>query len=87
MAFFEGFIQKFMAYLATLAKQQGSHEMEYTDVHGVCDIAHSEGLFNAVRLEMALNPISADANLYEGVELLIDLIRRVIRGTQPNLEA
>lgn len=87
MAFFEGFIQKFMAYLATLAKQQGSQEMEYTDVHGVCDIAHSEGLFNAVRLEMALNPISADANLYEGVELLIALIRRIIQGPRPNLEA
>jgi len=87
MAFFEGFIQKFMAYLATLAKQQGSRELEYTDVHGVCDIAHSQGLFNAVRLEMALNPISADANLYEGVELLIALIRRIIQGPQPNLEA
>ena len=48
MAFFEGFIQKFMAYLADLARAQGSTEMEYTDVHGVCDIAHSEGLFNAL---------------------------------------
>src|SRR5437867_9354727 len=37
MAFFEGFIQRFMPYLADLAKQQGSTEMEYTDVHGVCD--------------------------------------------------
>jgi hypothetical protein len=83
MAFFEGFIQKFMDYLAALAKQQGSQEMEYTDVHGVCDIAHSEGLFNAVRLEMALNPIPADANLYEGVELLVALIRRIIVGSQP----
>jgi hypothetical protein len=84
MAFFEGFIQKFMAYLATLAKLQGSEEMEYTDVHGVCDIAHSEGLFNAVRLEMARKPIPADANLYEGVDLLITLMRRVFQGTQPS---
>jgi hypothetical protein len=78
MAFFEGFIQRFMDYLATLAKQQGSQEMEYTDVHGVCDLAHSEGLFNAVRLEMALNPIAAGANLYEGVDLLVALIRRIV---------
>jgi hypothetical protein len=73
-----------MAYLATLAKLQGSEEMEYTDVHGVCDIAHSEGLFNAVRLEMARKPIPADANLYEGVDLLITLMRRVFQGTQPS---
>ena len=49
MAFFEGFIQKFMGYLAELAAAQGSAEMEYTDVHGVCDIAHTEGLFRAFR--------------------------------------
>src|SRR5207244_3747093 len=35
MAFFEGFITKFMAYLAGLAVRQGSSELEYTDVHGV----------------------------------------------------
>jgi len=56
MAFFEGYIQRFMAYLADLAGAQGSFEREYTDVHGVCDIAHSEGLFQAVTLEMAVNP-------------------------------
>jgi len=87
MAFFEGFIQKFMAYLATLAKLQGSSEMEYTDVHGVCDIAHSEGLFNAVRLEMARKPLAADANLYEGVDLLITLMRKVVQGAQPKRQA
>ena len=87
MAFFEGFIQKFMAYLATLAKLQGSEEMEYTDVHGVCDIAHSEGLFNAVRLEMARKPLAADANLYEGVDLLITLMRKVVQGAQPKRQA
>ena len=87
MAFFEGFIQKFMAYLATLAKLQGSSEMEYTDVHGVCDIAHSEGLFNAVRLEMARKPLAADANLYEGVDLLITLMRKVVQGAQPKRQS
>src|SRR5712664_1216593 len=30
MAFFEGFIQRFMPYLAELARRQGSSEMEYT---------------------------------------------------------
>src|ERR1700728_476947 len=47
MAFFEGFIQKFMPYLADLAIAQGSSDLEYTDVHGVCDIAHTDGLFQA----------------------------------------
>jgi hypothetical protein len=37
MAFFEGFIQRFMPYLADLARRQGSSELEYRDVHGVCD--------------------------------------------------
>src|SRR5215831_16060423 len=38
MAFFEGFIQRFMSYLSALAVRQGSSELEYTDVHGVCDV-------------------------------------------------
>ncbi len=41
MAFFEGFIQKFMAFLGQLALAQGSVELEYTEVHGVCDVAHT----------------------------------------------
>src|SRR5947209_847063 len=41
MAFFECFIQRFMAYLAEVAQRQGSLEQEYTDVHGVCDITHT----------------------------------------------
>src|SRR5271163_541689 len=66
MAFFEGFIQRFMAYLADLAAAQGSVEMEYTDVHGVCDIAHSEGLFQALAVEMAVSPLAPEIDLYEG---------------------
>src|SRR5262245_39198514 len=34
MAFFEGFIVRFMPYLAGLANMQGSAEQEYTKVHG-----------------------------------------------------
>ena len=49
MAFFEGFIQKFMGYLADLAVAQGSQELEYTDVHGVCDIAHTDGTLSGTR--------------------------------------
>jgi len=80
MAFFEGYIQKFMAYLAELAALQGSKEMEYTDVHGVCDIAHSQGLFNAVVLEMAVSPLSPDADLFEGVDLLRTLVNTIVQG-------
>jgi hypothetical protein len=79
MAFFEGFIQKFMPFLASLAAARGSEEMEYTDVHGVCDIEHSEGLFRAVLLENSVNPLSADANLYEGVDLLCNVIHSVMQ--------
>jgi len=78
MAFFEGFIQRYMAYLADLAVAQGSSELEYTDVHGVCDVAHTEGLIQALSMEMALNPLAPDANIFEGVELLEALINRAV---------
>lgn len=78
MAFFEGFIQRFMAYLAALAAAQGSTEMEYTDVHGVCDIAHTDGLFRALAAEIAVNPLSPDQDLLEGVTLLRTLMDQVV---------
>lgn len=78
MAFFEGFIQRFMGYLAALAAAQGSTEMEYTDVHGVCDIAHTEGLFRALAAEMSVNPLGPDQDLLEGVNLLRALMEQVV---------
>lgn len=78
MAFFEGFIQKFMAYLAYLAVAQGSTDMEYTDVHGICDIAHTAGLFQALSTELVINPLEADADPLEGVHLLYTLMNTVI---------
>src|SRR5579884_1818427 len=77
MAFFEGFIQQFMSYLADLAQRQGSMEMEYTDVHGVCDITHTEELFRALSEELAINAPQPEADLYEGVDLLQALIRKI----------
>ena len=78
MAFFEGYIQKFMPYLAELAALQGSTEMEYTDVHGVCDIGHTAGLFQAAAIEMAVNPLEPEHDLYEGVTILRDLMQRIV---------
>src|SRR5206468_2834498 len=78
MAFFEGFIQRFMAYLADLARCQGSTEMEYTDVHGVCDVTHTQELFRALDAEMALTrPIPVD-ELFEGVGLLRTLVQNIV---------
>ena len=79
MAFFEGFIQKFMPFLAYLAAEQGSTEREYTDVHGVCDIEHTKGLFKVLAAEIVLTPPEPDADLFEGVTLLRTLIERIIR--------
>src|SRR5205809_765077 len=78
MAFFEGFIQRFMPYLADLARRQGSAEMEYTDVHGVCDITHTQELFRALDAEMALAPQSAATEPFEGMELLRVLIQNIV---------
>ena len=80
MAFFEGFIQRFMPYLADLASRQGSSDMEYTDVHGVCDVTHTQELFNALESEMALSRPVPDGEMFEGVELLRTLIRNIVSG-------
>jgi hypothetical protein len=79
MAFFEGFIQRFMPYLAELAQREGSSEQEYTDVHGICDIAHTQELWRALDAEMALtlDGPPSDQNLFEGVELLRKLIQNI----------
>jgi hypothetical protein len=87
MAFFEGFIQRFMAYLADLAKAQGSVDLEYTDVHGVCDIAHTDGLFRALSVEMAINPLDSEKDLFEGVDLLRNLIENIVFNRVETLPA
>lgn len=78
MTFFEEFIQGFMAYLADLAGRRGSAELEYTSVHGICDIAHTEGLFRALAAEMEFNPPEPELDLFEGVNLLKSLILTII---------
>ena len=81
MAFFEGFITRFMPYLAGLAAQQGSAEHEYTDVHGVVDVVHTQELFRALETEMTLvrTPLPPQENLLEGVEILRTLIQNIVR--------
>jgi len=80
MAFFEGFIQRFMPYLAELAARQGSTEREYTDVHSVVDIAHTQGLLTAFASELSLmHETVSKATLFEGIEVLRALIKRIIR--------
>lgn len=80
MAFFEGFIQRFMGYLAELAAGLGSTEMEYTDVHGVCDIAHTAGLVRAFEIENTNYPINSGADPFEGVILLRSLMSTIVVG-------
>jgi hypothetical protein len=80
MAFFESFIQRFMPFLAELAEREGSVVQEYTIVHGVCDIAHSQELFRALAAEMAINRPIVTADLLEGVDLLRQLIQGIVRG-------
>jgi len=80
MAFFEGFIARFMAYLADLATRQGSTEQEYTEVHGICDIAHTQDLFRAFEAETLVTADPpAPTTLLEGVEVLQTLIETIIQ--------
>jgi hypothetical protein len=78
MAYFEGLIQKFMPYLAELAKLQGSSDLEYTDVHGVCDVTHTRELYLALAEEINLSGAEPESNLFEGVYLLHALIERIV---------
>ena len=78
MAFFEGFLQKYMAFLARLAADQGSTEMVYTDVHGVCDIEHTAGLYRVLAAEIERTPSETDADIFEGVTLLRTLIEQIM---------
>jgi len=84
MAFFEGLIQRFMPYLAELASGLGSNEMEYTDVHGVCDIAHTAGLFRAYEIEQEGYPLAPGTDPLEGVVLLRSLMDAIIFGQTNN---
>ena len=52
--------------------------MEYTDVHGVCDVTHTQELFRALEAEMALAPPASANDPFEGVELLRALIQNVV---------
>jgi len=87
MAFFEGFIQQFMAYLAELAAGLGSSEMEYTDVHGVCDIEHTAGLIRAFEIESSNYPLESDKDLFEGVYLLRTLLKTIVFGKTASVAA
>jgi hypothetical protein len=83
MAFFEGFIQKFMPYLADLATRRGSSELEYTDVHGVVDVGHTEELYRALDAELALWKVPPESGkLLEGVEILRKVLETVIHPVQ-----
>ena len=80
MAFYEDFIMRFMPILAEYAAKRGSADREYTDVHSLCDAEHSAGLFRALEIERALadDPREPEEYLFEGVDLLQDLIKDII---------
>jgi hypothetical protein len=61
--------------------------MDYTDVHSVCDIEHTEGLFRVSAAEIRLTPPEPDADLFEGVTLLRTLIEQIIRPQMEPLTA
>jgi Iron-containing redox enzyme len=79
MAFFEAFITRFMPYLGELATRQGSDEQEYTTVHGVIDVVHTQELLRAFDAELAgtAHPLP-ETRLNEGIEILRTLIENII---------
>jgi len=89
MAFFEGWITRFMPYLASLAQHQGSAEREYTDVHGVVDVVHTQELFRALGAELSRLPAPHPpaTQLLEGVDLLRTLIQSIVHPADPPIAA
>lgn len=80
MAFFEGFITRFMPYLAGLATRLGSSELEYTNVHGVVDVRHTEELFRSFASELAITAEPPPLEkLLGGVTVLRTLLETVLR--------
>jgi hypothetical protein len=55
--------------------------MEYTDVHGVCDVTHTQELFRALEAEMVLAHPLPEEELFEGVELLRTLLQSIVVNT------
>ena len=51
---------------------------------GVCDIAHSEGLFRAVTLEMSVNPVPPDTDLFEALFCSATSSGRLFRSPHKN---
>jgi hypothetical protein len=80
MAFFEGFIGKFMPYLAVLAAKQGSREYQYTDVHSVVDIDHTQQLYQAFAAEVSTSPDVSLSSLLDGVTVLQHLLETIVDG-------
>jgi hypothetical protein len=89
MAFFEGWITRFMPYLASLAQRQGSAEREYTDVHGVVDVVHTQELFRALGAELSRLPAPHPpaTQLLEGVDLLRTLIQSIVHPADQPIAA
>jgi hypothetical protein len=77
MGFFERYIQRFISYLADRAVAQASTDLEYTDVHGVCDMPHSESLLTMLSAGAAINPPDRSADLFDGVNKLCALIQTI----------
>ena len=79
MAFFEGFIGKFMPYLADVAVKQGSRECQYTNVHSVVDLDHTQQLYQAFAAEISASSEAVSlTSLLDGVKVLQRLIETVI---------
>ena len=79
MAFFEDFIAQFMPYLAQLAAERGSKDFQYTDVHSAGDVEHTKQLYAAVDAEMALNPTAVNAEIFQGVKTIRNMIEAVLK--------
>jgi Iron-containing redox enzyme len=87
MAGFETFISLFMEPLAKIAQKRGSIDTQYTDVHGVVDIAHSQKLYEALQSEIACASAEYSESIFEGVDLILNLMKIAICGTQSTTAA
>jgi len=82
MAFFEGFIQRFMPISRSSPDARAPRRRSTPMCTAVCDVAHTQELFHALEAELALIGVPPTAALLEGVGLLTALLQVIVHGEE-----
>lgn len=77
MAILENTSEIFIPHLATLAKQLGCQNFQYTDTHGAADILHAEQFTQALEEEIEQSYPNAQTDIAQITEVTINLLMSI----------